>query len=340
VARLPRLLLIAIAAPAAAALGLGALAVATPSAGELLRQDPPTTQLLEQRRSEARAAGRPFHPRMQIVPLERLSPRLIEAVLLAEDASFWSHHGFDWREIRLAAEAALARRRLGRGASTVTQQLAKNLWLGTERSLWRKAREAVLAWKLERSLPKRRILALYLGVAEWGDGVFGAEEAARHWFDMPARDLDAARAALLASMLPAPRRADLAAAPRWLAGRARRLLDRMREVRRIGVQEHARASAELERLLAGGRRGGDHDLDRDLEPELDLDQDLDGAPHPRAPEANRPRPGRDREGSPPGDPDLDGAPHPEGQTSDEGDPSPAVDGQPPVTGQPDSRQAN
>jgi monofunctional biosynthetic peptidoglycan transglycosylase len=296
-ARPSRRVLLALGAlPAAAALVLGALAVATPSAGALLRQDPRTTELLEQRRAEARAAGRPVRPRMQIVPLDRLSPRLVEAVLLAEDASFWVHRGFDWRELRLAAGAALSRGRLGRGASTVTQQLAKNLWLGTDRSLWRKAREAVLAWKLERALPKRRILALYLGVAEWGDGVFGAEEAARHWFGMPARDLDLARSALLASMLPAPRRAELPRAPRWLAGRARRLLDRMREVGRIGDEEHARAAAELERLLAGERGDPGRELDRDLDPDFDVDlgeapsPSLDPSPSPSGEEDVPPRP--------------------------------------------------
>jgi len=225
--------------------------LATPSAAPYLRANPRTTALLEQRRAEARARGLPFRPRMTWVPLERIAPRLGEAVLLSEDAGFWGHAGFDWKELRAAASQALDRGRLGRGASTLTQQLAKNLWLGTDRSLWRKAREAALAVKLERALPKKRILALYLNVAEWGDGVFGAEAAASHWFGAAAADLSTAQAVVLASMLPAPRRADLASPPRWLARRSRRLLDRMQAAGRIGAAEHAGAAAELDRILAG-----------------------------------------------------------------------------------------
>jgi monofunctional biosynthetic peptidoglycan transglycosylase len=227
----------------------------TPSAEPLARRNPGTTALLEQRRAEARAAGRPFQPRMAWVPLERISERLVEAILLSEDAGFFAHGGFDWYELREAAGESLRRGRLGRGASTLTQQLAKNLWLGTERSLWRKAREAALTLKLERALGKRRILALYLNVAEWGEGVFGAEAAARSWFGVPAAGLSTAQSVVLASMLPAPRRASLEAPPRWLQSRSRRLLDRMQAAGRIDAEEHAHASAELERILAGP--GGD-----------------------------------------------------------------------------------
>jgi len=234
---------------AAAAMALPFLA--TPAAAPYLRATPRSTALLDQRRAEARARRLPFRPRMTWVPLERIAPRLQEAVLLSEDAGFWGHAGFDWKELRAAAWQALDRGRLGRGASTLTQQLAKNLWLGTDRSLWRKAREAALAVKLERALPKKRILALYLNVAEWGDGVFGAEAAARHWFGMAAADLGTAQAVVLASMLPAPRKADLASPPRWLAKRSRRLLDRMQSAGRIGADEHSRAAADLDRILAG-----------------------------------------------------------------------------------------
>lgn len=236
---------------AAAALSL----LATPSAELLARANPGTTALLEQRRAEASAQGRPFQARMSWVPLDRISERLVSAVLLSEDAAFFAHRGFDWTEIREALGASLRRGRLGRGASTLTQQLAKNLWLGTERSLWRKAKEAVLTLKLERALEKRRILALYLNIAEWGDGIFGAEAAARRWFGVTAAGLSTAQAVVLASMLPAPRRASLEAPPRWLTERSRRLLDRMRAAGRIDAWEHARSAAQLERILAGP--GGD-----------------------------------------------------------------------------------
>ncbi|MBI5067425.1 MAG: monofunctional biosynthetic peptidoglycan transglycosylase [Deltaproteobacteria bacterium] len=233
---------------------LGALGAAlpfllTPSAEPLRTDNPRTTALIEQRRAEAR--GRAFRPAQHWVPLDRISPSLVSAVLISEDASFYAHSGFDWTELRLAAEQSWERGKLGRGASTLTQQLAKNLWLGTERSLWRKAREAALAVKLERALPKRRILAVYLNVVEWGEGVFGAEAGARHWFGVPASALSPAQAAVMASMLPAPRKAALTHPPRWLKERSRRLLDRMQQVGRLSSEEHAGAAAELERILAG-----------------------------------------------------------------------------------------
>ncbi len=244
---------------AAAAAVLGAIWVTTPDVSWLRASTPRTTALLEQRRAEARAAGRPFEARLRFVALERISPRLVEAVILSEDAGFFGHGPFDLGELRQAISQSVEARRWVRGASTLTQQLAKNLFLGTERSLWRKIREAVLAVKLERTLAKRRILALYLNVAEWGDGIFGAEEAARARFGVSAAELGTAQAALLAAMLPAPRRVDLAAPSAWLGRRSRRLLDLLLETGRITPEEHAHASAELERLLAGPPAAGGDD---------------------------------------------------------------------------------
>jgi len=238
-ARVRRLLAAAGLTALALAAAVGGLWVTLPDPATVAAKNPKTTAVIEQRRAEARAAGRSF------------SPRLAEAVLLSEDARFYAHGAFDWREVEVAAQESLDSGRALRGASTLTQQLAKNLWLGTERTAWRKAKEAVLAVKLERAVKKRRILALYLNVAEWGDGVFGAEAAARERFGTTAADLTTAEAALLAAMLPAPRRADLAHPSRWLARRSRHVLDLLREARRIDDAEHARASAELERLLAG-----------------------------------------------------------------------------------------
>ena len=232
-------------------LGLAALWIALPDPSTLATTNPKTTALIEQRRSEARAAHKSFRPMRVWVPLERISPRLVQAVLLSEDARFYAHGAFDWREVQAAAEESFEAGRALRGASTVTQQLAKNVWLGTERTFSRKAKEAVLAVKLERALSKRRVLTLYLNVAEWGEGVFGAEAAARTWFGKPAADLTTAEAALLAAMLPAPRRAHLDPPPRWLARRARHALDLLREARRIDDLEHARAAADLARLLGG-----------------------------------------------------------------------------------------
>jgi monofunctional biosynthetic peptidoglycan transglycosylase len=246
-----RLALLSLALAALGAAGLAALWIALPDPSPLAREGPRTTALIEQRRAEARELGRPFRPRRSWVAPERISPRLVQAVLLSEDANFFGHEGIDWIAVRDAAEHDLRARRFARGASTITQQLAKNLWLGTRRSLWRKAQEAVLAAKLERALGKRRILALYLNVVELDDGVFGAEAGARHRFGVAAADLSVAQAVVLASLLPAPRRVDLANPSSWLRGRSRRLLDRMLAARRITPEEHLGASAELERILAG-----------------------------------------------------------------------------------------
>ena len=253
--RLRSPLAIALAAAAAflafAAAIIAVLWLSLPEVGWLASRDPRTTALIEQRRAEARSARRPEPSQPRFASLSRIAPRLAEAVVLSEDAAFFGHAGFDFREIRNAVAESVERQRLGRGASTITQQLAKNLFLGSERSLWRKAKEAVLAVKLERALSKRRILALYLNVAEWGEGVFGAEAAARSRFGVSAADLSTAQAALLAAMLPAPRRADLSHPAPWLAQRARRVLDLLLQYRKIDAAEHRHASAELERILAG-----------------------------------------------------------------------------------------
>jgi len=238
---------------------LGALWMALPATGPLAERPPRTTALIEQRRDEARRDHRPYAPRQAWVPLERISPRLVEAVVASEDSGFWTHHGFDWGSLHEAARQGWARGKLGRGGSTITQQLAKNLWLGTERSLWRKVREAVLAAWLEARLPKRRILALYLNVAEWGNGLFGVEAGARAHLGAVAGALTTAQSVLLASLLPAPRRVDLRHPSAWLRSRATHLLDRLRDEGTIGADEHRGAAAELARLLAGPTPPGERD---------------------------------------------------------------------------------
>jgi monofunctional glycosyltransferase len=253
---------VALAAAGAALLAAGALValwIALPDPTSLAKENPRTTALIEQRRAEAKEKRRAFRPRQTWVALDRVSPRLVHAVLLSEDANFFGHDGIDWDAMRDAAEHDLKVGRFARGASTLTQQLAKNLWLGTEKSLWRKLKEAVLAAKLERTASKKRILALYLNVVELDDGVFGVEAGAHHRFGRSAADLSAAQAVVLASLLPAPRRVDLSQPSKWLRTRSRRLLDRMRDVARISPEEHLRASAELERILAGPSPADDRD---------------------------------------------------------------------------------
>jgi monofunctional glycosyltransferase len=260
---LRRFLLASALAAGLLAAAIAALWLALPGPASLARTNPRTTSVIEQRRAEARARGRTLHVRQSWVGLDRISPRLLDAVVLSEDANFFGHEGIDWDAVRLAAQHDLEKGRFARGASTITQQLAKNLWLGTEKSLARKAKEAVLAAKLERALSKRRILALYLNVAELGEGVFGVEAGARARFGTSAAALTPAQAVVLASLLPAPRRVDLAHPSTWLMRRARRLLDRMRDAGRISAAEHLGASTELERILAGPRPEDD---DGDEEP--------------------------------------------------------------------------
>jgi monofunctional biosynthetic peptidoglycan transglycosylase len=238
---------------------VAALWVVLPDPARLARENPRTTALIEQRKAEARAARRPYRVRQSWVAIDRVAPILAEAVVLSEDAKFFGHEGIDWVAVRDAAEHDLRRGRFARGASTLTQQLAKNLWLGTEKSLWRKAKEAVLAAKLERALPKRRILGLYLNVVELDEGVFGAEAGARSRFGTSAAALTPAQAVVLASLLPAPRRVDLARPSTWLRERSRRLLDRLRDAGRLSADAHLRASAELERILAGPAPADDRD---------------------------------------------------------------------------------
>lgn len=142
------------------------------------------------------------------VPLADISPRLIEAVLMGEDAGFYGHNGFDTHEMKEAFRRNWEEGRTVRGASTITQQLAKNLYLSTDRTYTRKVKEAILTYRLEKALSKSRILEIYLNVIEWGDGVYGVEAAARDVFGKSAMWLDAAEAATLAAMIPNPTRLD------------------------------------------------------------------------------------------------------------------------------------
>jgi monofunctional biosynthetic peptidoglycan transglycosylase len=161
---------------------------------------------MRQRETEAAAAHDSYRETRHPVPLDRIARQLREAVLVAEDDKFFTHDGFDWAGIRDAARRDLKSGHWTRGGSTITQQLAKNLWLGTERTPWRKLEEMFLAIKLERALTKRRILELYLNTIEWGDGVYGVDAAARRWFGVGAGSLDAVQAIRLAAVIVNPRK--------------------------------------------------------------------------------------------------------------------------------------
>jgi monofunctional biosynthetic peptidoglycan transglycosylase len=165
--------------------------------------DPPTTAVQMERRTQAFLRGRPYQKRFDFVPLARISPDFQHAVIAAEDARFYTHHGFDWHELHIAAEQDLEGERT-RGASTITQQLAKNLFFGTQHSWVRKGAEASLVPVAEFVLGKRRILELYLNLVEWGPGVYGAEAASHYYYQTPARSIGKEQAARMAAILPAP----------------------------------------------------------------------------------------------------------------------------------------
>ena len=165
--------------------------------------DPPTTVVHMQRRLQAWIHLTPYHERYKFVPLSQISPDLQHAVIAAEDAHFYQHHGFDWHEIQIAAEDDLEGNRT-RGASTITQQLVKNLFFGTGRSFLRKGAEATLVPVAELVLGKHRILELYLNEVEWGPGIYGVDAACRYYDGAAARNIGREQAARLAAILPAP----------------------------------------------------------------------------------------------------------------------------------------
>ncbi len=189
--------------------------------------DPAETAFMQARIERQREKDPQAKLAHQRVPYERISAQLKRAVVAAEDAKFVGHEGFDWEAISKAIEKNERQGKLVSGASTISQQLAKNLFLSGERSWLRKGQEAAITWMLESALGKRRILELYLNYAEWGEGVFGAEAAARYHFGVNARALSAPQAAFLAAILPSPRRYAPGHVTPYVAGRIQTILARM-----------------------------------------------------------------------------------------------------------------
>jgi monofunctional biosynthetic peptidoglycan transglycosylase len=190
----------------------------------LATSNPEATGVMRQREAEARKAGRTVRRSQSWVPISRMSRHLVHAVLSSEDQKFFGHEGVDWEAIEKAAQEDRKKGRLSRGGSTITQQLAKNLFFTTHKSLVRKVRELIVAGWLEEDLSKRRILELYLNVIEWGDGVYGAQAAAQRYYGKPASALDADEAAGLAGMVPNPRTINPRVDPRRFARAQKRVL--------------------------------------------------------------------------------------------------------------------
>jgi monofunctional biosynthetic peptidoglycan transglycosylase len=189
--------------------------------------DPQTTAFMQQRL----AVLREKNPRAQLqqrwVPYARISTQLKRAIIAAEDAKFVDHEGFDWEAIEKAAEKNRQRKHVVAGGSTISQQLAKNLFLSGARTPWRKGQEALITVMIEHVMGKRRILEIYLNVIEWGEGVFGAEAAARHYYGVGAAQLGAEASARLAAMVPNPRFYDAHRNTSWLARKTQLILARM-----------------------------------------------------------------------------------------------------------------
>ena len=197
------------------------------SISRLGKNNPGETAFMRERAAVARDSGRKFRVDQRWVGLSEIPDDVANAVIVAEDGRFWSHGGFDWFEVRESIERNFSEGRAARGASTITQQLVKNLYLSSSKNPLRKLREWVLTWWMEQNLKKRRILELYLNVIEWGNGIYGIEAASQTYFGKPARDLTREEAARLAAVIPNPRGHAPNDGSEYVDRRAAIVLDRM-----------------------------------------------------------------------------------------------------------------
>jgi len=191
-----------------------------PDVSKWKKENPKKTAFMEYREKQWKEKGRKINLHQIWVPLSNISPYLIKAVLIAEDDKFWRHEGFDYEAIRKAIERDLKAKKLKFGGSTLSQQLARNLYLSPEKSLLRKMSEALITWRMEKVLSKRRILELYLNVVEWGEGIFGIEAASRHYYGKTSSQLSPLEATRLAAILPSPKRYNPLGDQRYVTTRA------------------------------------------------------------------------------------------------------------------------
>ncbi len=195
--------------------------------GQLKTTNPGDTAFMQEHREEAEQAGKSFRKVQRWIPLSRISKDAVNAVIVSEDGTFWSHGGFDWFEFRESMERNMKEGRAARGASTITQQLVKNLYLSSSKNPLRKLKEWVLTWYMEQRLSKSRILELYLNVIEWGRGIYGIEAASQEYFGKSASTLSREEAARLAAVIPNPRRYRVDKETRYLEHRSQLILSRM-----------------------------------------------------------------------------------------------------------------
>ncbi|MFH1994584.1 MAG: monofunctional biosynthetic peptidoglycan transglycosylase [Nitrospinota bacterium] len=204
----------------------------------LKRNNPKKTSFMAYREKEWKRKGKKYKIQQKWVPYSQISPYLIKAVIIAEDDKFWGHDGFDYEAMQKAMEKDIKAGKFKSGGSTISQQLAKNLFLSPSKNPIRKIKEAVITWRMEKVLSKGRILELYLNVAEWGEGgIFGIEAAARHYYAKTAAELTPEEASRLASILPSPRKYNPIGESKYVAGRANVIYNIMIK-RGIVVPEH------------------------------------------------------------------------------------------------------
>ncbi|MBI5595104.1 MAG: monofunctional biosynthetic peptidoglycan transglycosylase [Elusimicrobia bacterium] len=206
-----------------------------PNPAPLRSKPPKSTAYIDLRRAQAEARGKKFRLSWTWVGYGDIAQPLKDAVIMAEDGSFWRHDGIDYEAVWEAVKINAAKGRFAYGGSTITQQLARNLYLSPSKNPLRKAKEALIAWRLERTLGKKRILELYLNIAEWGPGVFGCEAAARHYYGKSAAELSYDEAAALASVLPSPRKWSPVARTKRVERRVQRLMARLRASGKLPV---------------------------------------------------------------------------------------------------------
>jgi len=216
-----------------------------PDIAKLRKQNPKKTAFMEYREREEQGKSRKTKIDQRWVSLSNISPYLIKAVLIAEDDKFWRHEGFDYKAIQKALERDLKAKKLKFGGSTISQQLARNLYLTPEKSLLRKVREALITWRLEKVLSKKRILELYLNVVEWGDGIFGIEAASRYYYGKPSIQLTPVEATRLAAILPSPKRYNPLGDQGYVTNRANDIYNIMIQ-RGIIVPEYEEVTDEIE----------------------------------------------------------------------------------------------
>ena len=192
-----------------------------PDIESLKKYNPKKTAFMEYREREWKRQGKKYRIQQKWVPISQISPYLIKAVLIAEDDKFWSHEGFDYEAMQKAMEKDIKAGKFKAGGSTISQQLAKNLYLSPSKNPLRKIEEAVITWRMENILSKKRILELYLNVAEWGDtGIFGIEAVAGHYYGKSASSLTPEESARLASVLPNPRKYNPAGDSKYVVNRS------------------------------------------------------------------------------------------------------------------------